>query len=47
MLKFSADWAGKTGTTNDHKDSWLVASKSKHYFGTWIGYGCKQVPLQY
>ncbi|MFB7301986.1 transglycosylase domain-containing protein [Heyndrickxia sporothermodurans] len=38
MLKFSADWAGKTGTSNDYKDSWIVASNPKVTFGTWIGY---------
>ena len=38
MLKFSTDWAGKTGTSNDYKDSWLVASNPNVTFGTWIGY---------
>ncbi len=38
MLKFSGDWAGKTGTTNDFKDAWFVASNPKVTFGTWIGY---------
>ncbi|MBS4176007.1 transglycosylase domain-containing protein [Lederbergia citrea] len=38
MLNFSADWAGKTGTSNNHQDSWLVASNPNVTFGTWIGY---------
>ncbi len=38
MLKFSADWAGKTGTTQDWKDAWFVATNPNVTFGTWIGY---------
>ncbi|RWR09666.1 transglycosylase domain-containing protein [Siminovitchia fortis] len=38
MLKFSADWAGKTGTTNGPNDSWLIGSNPNVTFGTWIGY---------
>ncbi|MFK4997446.1 penicillin-binding transpeptidase domain-containing protein [Bacillus sp. N9] len=38
MLKFSADWAGKTGTTNKAIDSWLVATNPNVTFGTWNGY---------
>ncbi|GIN91874.1 hypothetical protein J22TS1_29250 [Siminovitchia terrae] len=38
MLKFSSDWAGKTGTTNGPNDSWLIGSNPKVTFGTWIGY---------
>ena len=38
MLKFSADWAGKTGTTNGPNDSWFIASNPNVTFGTWIGY---------
>lgn len=38
MLKFSSDWAGKTGTTNNYHDSWIVASNPNITFGTWIGY---------
>lgn len=38
MLNFSADWAGKTGTTNDAHDSWLIASNPNVTFGTWLGY---------
>ncbi|MFD1706823.1 transglycosylase domain-containing protein [Siminovitchia sediminis] len=39
MLKFSADWAGKTGTTTGPNDAWLVGSNPNVTFGTWIGYG--------
>ncbi|MCJ7842353.1 penicillin-binding protein [Lederbergia sp. NSJ-179] len=38
MLKFSTDWAGKTGTTNEFKDSWLIGTNPNITFGTWIGY---------
>ncbi|MDH5160496.1 transglycosylase domain-containing protein [Heyndrickxia oleronia] len=38
MLNFSTDWAGKTGTSNDYNDAWLVASNPNITFGTWIGY---------
>jgi penicillin-binding protein len=37
-LNFSADWAGKTGTSQDYKDAWFVASNPNVTFGTWIGY---------
>ncbi|WP_456277980.1 transglycosylase domain-containing protein [Bacillus sp. AK128] len=38
MLKFSSDWAGKTGTSQEYRDSWFVASNPNVTFGTWIGY---------
>ncbi|HEY4553054.1 MAG TPA: peptidoglycan glycosyltransferase, partial [Bacillaceae bacterium] len=38
MLKFSSDLAGKTGTSNNAQDSWLVASNPNVTMGTWIGY---------
>ncbi|MCJ8009590.1 transglycosylase domain-containing protein [Lederbergia wuyishanensis] len=38
MLKFKADWAGKTGTSNESKDSWLVVSNPNVTMGTWMGY---------
>ncbi|MEK3890370.1 transglycosylase domain-containing protein [Bacillus sp. FSL K6-3431] len=44
MLKFSTDWAGKTGTTSGPNDAWLVATNPNVTFGTWIGYG-KPEPL--
>jgi penicillin-binding protein 1B len=34
----SVDWAGKTGTSNDYKDAWFVATNPNVTFGTWIGY---------
>ncbi len=37
-LKFNADWAGKTGTTNNSEDIWFVATNPNVTFGTWIGY---------
>lgn len=32
------DWAGKTGTTNDDKDVWFVATNPTVTMGTWMGY---------
>lgn len=37
-LKFSTDWAGKTGTGQEYKDAWLVATNPNVSFGTWMGY---------
>ncbi|PJW22364.1 peptidoglycan glycosyltransferase [Geobacillus thermodenitrificans] len=37
-LTFSADWAGKTGTSQDNRDSWFVATNPNVTFGVWIGY---------
>ncbi|WP_078545061.1 transglycosylase domain-containing protein [Litchfieldia alkalitelluris] len=37
-LKFSSDWAGKTGTGQDLKDVWFVATNPNVSFGTWLGY---------
>lgn len=44
-LRFSADWAGKTGTGQDYKDAWFVATNPNVSFGTWIGYDTPK-PLQ-
>src|SRR5690606_18163634 len=38
-LKFSTDWSGKTGTSNDYRDAWLVGTNPNITFGTWLGYG--------
>ncbi|WP_246941275.1 transglycosylase domain-containing protein [Bacillus pinisoli] len=38
MLNFSSDWAGKTGTSQEYRDSWFVATNPNVTFGTWIGY---------
>lgn len=37
-LKFSADWAGKTGTSQDWHDSWFIASNPNITFGIWTGF---------
>lgn len=37
-LIFSSDWAGKTGTSQDFRDAWFVATNPNVTFGTWIGY---------
>lgn len=37
-LKFTTDWAGKTGTGNEYIDSWFVASNPNITFGIWTGY---------
>ncbi len=34
----SVDWAGKTGTSQDWKDTWFVATNPNVTFGTWMGY---------
>ncbi|WP_027409631.1 transglycosylase domain-containing protein [Anoxybacteroides tepidamans] len=38
FLKFQADWAGKTGTGQDNKDAWFVATNPNVTFGVWMGY---------
>ncbi|WP_010630455.1 transglycosylase domain-containing protein [Sporolactobacillus vineae] len=38
LLQFSADWAGKTGTSQNWHDSWLVASNPNITMGVWNGY---------
>lgn len=37
-LNFSSDFAGKTGTSQDYKDAWFVASNPSITFGVWNGY---------
>jgi penicillin-binding protein len=44
-LRFQADWAGKTGTGQDNKDSWFVATNPNVTFGVWMGYDTP-APLQ-
>ena len=34
----NADWVGKTGTTNDYKDSWLVVSTPSITLSSWTGH---------
>ncbi|WP_460578433.1 transglycosylase domain-containing protein, partial [Gracilibacillus alcaliphilus] len=38
QLKFQADWAGKTGTSQDSKDYWFVATNPNVTLGVWLGY---------
>ena len=38
MLKFSGDFAAKTGTTNEYKDVWLVGYNPNVTLGLWMGY---------
>ncbi|TFD98234.1 penicillin-binding protein [Jeotgalibacillus sp. R-1-5s-1] len=38
VLNFSADWAGKSGTSQDTKDNWFIASNPEVTFGLWLGY---------
>ncbi|MCO7175915.1 transglycosylase domain-containing protein [Sporolactobacillus kofuensis] len=42
LLQFSADWSGKTGTSQDWRDSWLVASNPNITMGVWNGYAHNQ-----
>ncbi|WP_335871292.1 transglycosylase domain-containing protein [Bacillus sp. 2205SS5-2] len=37
-LNYWSDWAGKSGTSQDHKDHWFIASNPNITFGTWNGY---------
>ncbi|WP_214481650.1 transglycosylase domain-containing protein [Bacillus sp. SM2101] len=37
-LDFKSDWAGKTGTAQDFKDAWFVATNPNVTFGVWNGY---------
>lgn len=34
----NADWAGKTGTTDDYTDSWLIVATPGASLGSWIGH---------
>lgn len=38
VLKFSSDFAAKSGTTQDHKDVWLVGYNPNVSVGVWMGY---------
>lgn len=37
-LKFRADWAGKTGTSQNYGDAWFAATNPNVTFGVWMGY---------
>ncbi|WP_186578359.1 transglycosylase domain-containing protein [Aquibacillus kalidii] len=34
----NVDWAGKTGTTNEFRDTWFVATNPNVTIGSWMGY---------
>src|SRR5690625_2509284 len=34
----SVDWAGKTGTSQDHRDAWFVGVNPNITFGAWLGF---------
>lgn len=38
----SVDWAGKTGTSNNFKDTWFVATNPNVTLGSWMGYEYEQ-----
>ncbi|WP_163539223.1 transglycosylase domain-containing protein [Gracilibacillus sp. YIM 98692] len=38
----SVDWAGKTGTSNDFRDTWFVATNPNVTLGSWMGYDYNQ-----
>ncbi|WP_235863999.1 transglycosylase domain-containing protein [Sutcliffiella halmapala] len=42
-LQFNADWAGKTGTTQDTQDIWMMGSNPNVTFGLWMGYDERRV----
>ncbi|MFT4414969.1 transglycosylase domain-containing protein [Fredinandcohnia humi] len=46
-LKFDADWAGKTGTSQNWEDIWFVATNPNVTFGTWIGYDTPKRVIDY
>lgn len=37
-LSFYADWAGKTGSSQEYRDSWFVATNPNVTLGVWHGY---------
>lgn len=46
-LKFSADFAAKTGTAQDYNDVWLVGYNPDISLGVWMGYDTPQPLNQY
>ncbi|SFG42745.1 transglycosylase domain-containing protein [Sporolactobacillus nakayamae] len=42
MLQFNSDLIGKTGTSQDWHDGWLVASNPNITMGVWVGYAHNQ-----
>lgn len=47
MLKFSGDFAAKTGTTNNYKDVWFVGYNKSVSLGVWLGYEDNRSLYQY
>ena len=46
-LKFQSDFGAKTGTTQNHNDSWLVGYNPNVSLGVWLGYGDDTQTLYY
>ncbi len=44
-LKFQADFAAKTGTTQNHNDSWLIGYNPNISLGVWLGYDDNTITL--
>lgn len=44
-LKFNSDFAGKTGTTQDAKDVWIVGLNPNVTMSVWLGYGSEKFQL--
>src|SRR5690606_18549220 len=42
QLKFSSDFAAKSGTTQDHNDVWFVGYNPNISLGVWMGYEMKR-----
>lgn len=42
LLKFSSDFAGKTGTSQNYNDVWLVGYNPNVTLGVWLGYDKKR-----
>ncbi|PRO65416.1 transglycosylase domain-containing protein [Alkalicoccus urumqiensis] len=45
-LNFSTDLAGKTGTTNEIKDSWFVGVNPNFTQGIWVGYDAFNLEIE-
>ncbi|KAF1295795.1 transglycosylase [Enterococcus sp. JM4C] len=41
----NADWVGKTGSTDNYADSWLVLSTPKVTISNWSGHGEANIPM--
>lgn len=46
-LKFSSDFAGKTGTSQNYKDVWLVGYNPNVTLGVWLGYDKNRTLYQF